>query len=504
MRKFSIIVVTILSFLCGFASYGRSSDTLTILHVNDFHGRILPYLDKAVDPMNQSGGAAYLAEAINNERRKNPDGTILLSAGDMFQGTPISNLNRGKPVIEFMNMIGFDAMAMGNHELDWGLEVFGNIALGARFPVLSANIVDDGGRTLNGVKPFVIIERKGFKIAVIGMTTPSVIHMVNSKFLENRKVLEPVVILPQLIKEVKAKGADVVVLLSHIGFDEDRALATAVDGIDVIVGGHSHTVVTQAVNVGNTLVAQAGSNGINLGVIRVALERKNGNVVVVDKNGILRKITAREGAAQDRAIADMVNGYNDKIKQRFQEVVGETTIDLMRRGEEGESNIGNAITDAMREISGADIAFHNPGGIRADILKGKITMEQVYTVLPFDNVVVTMDLKGADIFSLFEAGSGVGRGALQVSGARVAYDGSKPVGQKVALALVNGKPIEKSKVYRVATNDFLSVGGDKFLAFKNGENVTQGEELREVFLKYLKGHSPLNAGIEGRITTRNQ
>jgi 2',3'-cyclic-nucleotide 2'-phosphodiesterase (5'-nucleotidase family) len=504
MFRIILRIVLLTLIICGGSSQSWCADTLTILHINDFHGRLLPYLDKTIDPSSQVGGAAYLGQAINDERKKNPGSTILLSAGDMFQGTPISNLFRGKPVLDFMNLIGFDAMAMGNHELDWGLDVFGDIMAGAKFPILSANIVDSKNDTLPGVRPYVIIERKGYKIGVIGFTTPSVLHMVNQKFLKGRKVLKPELLLPAIINDVKAKGADVVVLLNHLGFDEDKQVASAASGIDVIIGGHSHTAVSEAVSVENTLVAQAGSNGIYLGVANVTLEKRDGHTTVLEKKGFLKTIIAKADTPYDSAIALMAKNYSDKIKDRFQEVVGETTADLMRYGEDGESNIGNAITDAMREATGANVAFHNPGGIRADIPKGKITMEQVYTVLPFDNVIVTMDLSGSDLLSLFETGSGVGRGVLQVSGARIVYDPSLPLGKRVVEALVNGKPVDMAKVYRVVTNDFLSAGGDKFQAFQNGKNVTQGEELREVFLKYVKAKSPLKTRVEGRITIKGQ
>jgi 5'-nucleotidase / UDP-sugar diphosphatase len=494
-----------LCLLLLFACFGPTGvyafDTITILHVNDFHGRIFPYLDKTVDDSNPVGGAAYLAEMIRKEREKNPSGTVLLSGGDMFQGTPISNIYSGRPVLDFMNIVGFDAITLGNHEFDWGFEVLDAIVRDARFSVLCANIQDTKGQYLPGIWPYVLVERKGYKIGIIGLTTPSIIHMINAKYARNLRVLQSEAIISGLIEEVKRKGAEVVVLLTHLGFDVDQQMAPSLRGADVVVGGHSHTAVTEAVKVGDVLVAQAGYNGIYLGIVTMKLERNSGRAEIVEKKGALKRVIAGPNAALDKAVDRMAQNYGEKIKTKFQEVVGDTKVDLTRQSD-GASIMGNIITDAMREATEADVALHNSGGIRADIPKGKITMEQVFTVLPFDNVLVTMDLRGSDLLALFETGSGVGRGMLQLSGARVSYDLTKPLGQRVVRAEVKGILLDKSKTYRVTTNDFLAAGGDKFSAFNRGSNVHQGEELRDVFLAYVRRHSPLTFESGDRILVK--
>lgn len=479
----------------------QAADTVTVLHVNDFHGRIFPYIDKAVNPDKPVGGAAYLAEMIKAERAKNPGGVILLSAGDMFQGTPVSNLYNGRPVLDFMNMVGFDAMVLGNHEFDWGRDVLGGFIGAGRFPVIAANITDTAGRFMPGVRPYVIVERRGCKFAIIGLTTPDVVYMANGKYLKDLTFSRPEGVLPGIINEVKKKGAHIVILLTHLGFDADKRLAASIDGIDLIIGGHSHTAVTEAVRVGRTLIAQAGYNGLYLGVVdlKTRKDEQTGRVALLEGRGRLKVVSAGPDAPFDAAIAFMADGYGEKIKARFQEVVGESAVDLTRR-ESGESSMGGVITDAMREAAGAEVAFQNTGGIRADIPKGKITMEDVYTVLPFDNLLVTMDMKGKDLLELFETGTGTGRGILQVSGVRIVFNLKNPEGKRVVRADVGGTPVDPSRTYRVVTNDFLAAGGDRFPAFAKGTNVSQGEELRDAFLRYLKSHSPLNSPTGGRIT----
>ncbi len=498
MRKYLTVTlcVALLFISTGIAC---AVERITILHVNDFHGRINPYVDKTIDADKPVGGAAYLASMVAGQRVKNPGGTILLSAGDMFQGTPVSNLFQGKPVLEIMNELRFDAMALGNHEFDWGRDVLAGNLLNAAFPFLSANIINGNGQLLPGVKPYVMIERKGVKLAVIGITTPETAYTTRIEYVKDLKFVVPEETVPPLIREVKAKGARLVVLLTHLGLAEDKKLAAAVPGIDVIVGGHSHTVVTDPVVVGRTIIVQAGYNGLYLGVLELAVDARTGRIVEATRKSELRAVSAGPEVKPDRNIAQIVDMYEQRVKSRFAQVVGETKTDLIRHAD-GESNIGDAITDAVRAAMGAEIAFHNSGGIRADISAGKITMEQIYTVLPFDNVVLAMDLKGEDVLALLEKSAGLTMGMLQVSGVTFRCDLTKPAGKRLSGVMVGKAPLEATRTYRVATNDFLAAGGDNFTEFQKGTNLVFGGTLRDVFVGYLQKSSPISPKPEGRIT----
>ncbi len=496
-RRLSVFLFLILIVVPLFGAH--ASETLTILHVNDVHGRIFPYIDKAVDPGKPVSGAAYLAAMIERERARNPHMTILLSAGDMFQGTPVSNLFHGRPVLEIMNKIGFDAMALGNHEFDWGQEVLADIIRGSSFPVISANIVDKNGKAIPGVKPYVLITKKGIHVAVIGLTTPDTAHMTNPKNLDGYTIPEPETILPGLLKEVRGKGAQVVVLLTHLGVEADRKLAGAVKGIDVIVGGHSHTALIDPVLVGHTIIVQAGHNGLYLGVLDLVIDEKTGRIERATEKNELKLVSAGPDDPFDKTVEHIAERYGEQIKDKFQQVVGETRVDLVSR-HDGESTIGDVVTDAMRESTGTEIAICNSGGIRADLPIGKITMEQAFEVLPFDDVIVTMDLRGSDLLDLFEKSVGPGdKGMLQVSGVRIVYDPGRPGQARVVAVFVGGAPLSGAKTYRISTIDFLAEGGDRFTPFARGTNVTYGKDLRAVFLEYLKRHSPLSAPVEGRI-----
>jgi 2',3'-cyclic-nucleotide 2'-phosphodiesterase (5'-nucleotidase family) len=215
--------------------------------------------------------------------------------------------------------------------------------------------------------------------------------------------------------------------------------------------------------------------------------------------GSLRLVRAGPGSPSDAHVAAMVDRYAEQIKPIFAEAVGETEVDLVT-SKTSETNIGNLMTDAMRSAAKADIAFQNSGGIRVNLPKGKITGERVYELLPFDNAIVTMDMSGSAVLQVLEQGGGGEYGLVQMSGASVVYDFRKKPGERVVKAEVGGKSIEPGRTYRVVTNDFAATGGDRLLAFQQGKNVVYGDNLRDVFVSYLKKISPVAPKVEGRIT----
>lgn len=496
----AVLFLSFLALLCvspATAASAHSPVELKILHVNDTHGHIIPYIENSISTQVPVSGADHMAKMIENERAANPDGTIVLSAGDMFQGTPVSNIFRGKPVIEIMNYLKFDAMALGNHEFDWGQDVLHGIISSAAFPVLSANISRKDGKPFEGAKPYVIIERKGLSIAIIGLTTPEAPVTSKPGNLVGLSFARPADIMPRLVKEVRAKGAALVIVLSHIGLNADKELAKAVRGIDIIVGGHSHTVVPDPVNQSGTIVVQAGSNGLYLGVLDILFDPAKKEVTGYTEKNELELVSAGPEDKTDRAVAQIVDSYEKKVREEFSKVIGMAALDLLRQPA-AESNLGDLITDAMRESSGAQIAFYNGGGIRTDLLKGPITLESVYTVLPFDNDIVTMDLTGKQIKQLLEK-SGNRDKILQVSGMTVQYDRTKPAGSRVVSMQIAGKTLSPNAVYRVAINDFLAAGGDQFATFTRGKNPVFGSPVRDVVSEYIRNHSPLDVQVQGRI-----
>ncbi len=500
---FRILILSLpLMLLLSPAVLARQAEiNLTILHVNDTHGHIIPYQDKSADPDRQVGGAEYLAKMIEQERASNPDGTILLSAGDMFQGTPVSNLFHGRPVIEIMNYLHYDAMALGNHEFDWGQDVLNSMISSASFPVVSANVFKRGGRHIQGVKPYVILKRKGVRVAVIGITTPDTYYTSKPGNLNGLTFVYPEKVLPALIRRVRAQGASIVIALTHDGLDSDRELARKVRGIDIIVGGHSHTAIKNPVIESGTVIVQAGSNGIYLGVMNITFDPAKKKILSFTRKDELRLVSPASGAQLDPNVALIVDKYEAKVRTEFSRVIGTAAADLTRDSSR-ESDLGDIVTDAMRDTSGAQIAFQNGGGIRSDLLKGPITLESVFTALPFDDDLVTMDLTGEQIREILEK-SVLSENMLQVSGMQIVYDLSKPAGAKAASVEVEGKPLAARATYRVVTNDFLAAGGDRFNIFKQGRNISVGQPQRDAVADYIRKDSPIHVQVRNRITFRN-
>jgi 2',3'-cyclic-nucleotide 2'-phosphodiesterase (5'-nucleotidase family) len=501
--RISIWLFVLLLFATPPGAQEQPAVYLTFIHVNDFHGHLLSTIDKSISDTRPVGGAARLARMIEDERARNPEGTLLLSAGDMFQGTSISNLFRGQSVMAVMNYLKFDAMAIGNHEFDWGQAILNQLAESAGFPFLAANIQDTQHKNPVWAKPFVVLEKRRLKIAVVGLTTPETPYSTKPDNVSGFTFQEPEQALPQLIRELRSSGADLVVLLSHSGLDADRKIAESVSGIDVIVGGHSHTAVAHPLRIGETIIVQAGSNGAYLGVLQLKVDSSTRKVIDYTRENELRTAFADPDNPVDSSVAEIVDRFNNQVKAEFAREVGETSVDLKRSSRE-ESNVGNLICDALRESSGADIAVHNSGGIRTDIPKGKITLEQVYSLLPFDNNLIVMDLTGDQVKQILEQNTSPEHKILQISGMTVQYDLSRPPGARVIGAQIANKPLDPGKTYRVATNDFLAAGGDQYSTFKNGKNIVSGDLLRDVFAGYLSRHSPVHPEIEKRIVFVSQ
>jgi 2',3'-cyclic-nucleotide 2'-phosphodiesterase (5'-nucleotidase family) len=373
---------------------------------------------------------------------------------------------------------------------------------------------------LDRLKPFIIKEMDGVKVGIVGVVTeetPVATHPRNVSGLNFRSSAETV---ERYVRELKDR-ADIIVVLSHIGHEADRALAGRVKGIDVIVGGHSHTRILKPARVGNTLVVQAWEHGKAIGVLDLVI--REGRVIEYD--GWLEEIKP-QAEKEDRGVLAIVEKYSRSMDTVLNAGVGNTGIDLDGENvRKRETNLGNLIADIIRQASKADAAIINGGTIRTNISRGEIRMKDIYSVLPFDNYIVAIRLRGKQIAEALEHGvSGIeeGEGRFpQVAGLTFAYSPSAPKGSRIREILIAGKPLDPGGEYSVATNDFLAVGGDGYRPFAEavkssqtfsvvggmlqGEKVVysdSGRWLRDVVVEYIKGKATIAPGIEGRITVR--
>jgi 5'-nucleotidase/UDP-sugar diphosphatase len=504
----SMAMVLLLSLTVVSGGFAEEKQ-IRILHVNDFHGFAEPY--KPLGSQELLGGAAYLSTAVNRLRGERP--TLLVAGGDMIQGHTWANLSKGESAIELMNAMRFDVMVMGNHELDFGQEILIKRISEATFPVLAANVSG-----LEGLKPYVIKEVEGVKVGFLGVVaedTPVITHPNNVTGLRFGLVQETV---EKYLPEVRGKS-DIVVVLSHIGYPADRILAENVKGIDVIIGAHFHTKVVDPPVIGETLIVQAWEHAKVLGVVDITLE---GGRIKIAK-GTLEEIKPVEGLG-DKAVEAIVFKYKQVVDATLNQIVGAADVDLdgenIRRRE---TNLGNLIADIIRDTSNADAALINSGAIRTDIRKGDIRAKDVYSVVPFDNYIVTIKVKGRQIREALEHGysaveKGVG-GFPQVSGIFLKYDLSMPPGSRITEIRVKGRPLDPEEEYTVATIDFIASGGDGYKAFGDaitssrdyavvggamkGEKVVYsdpGTWLRDMVIRSIQSRGRVSPQIEGRMT----
>ncbi len=509
MKKWITITVCIFSiFFLSVPIYGQSSD-LRILHVNDFHG-----FAEAYQPLGSQellGGAAYLGSRVKARRLEKP--TLLLAAGDMIQGSNWANMFQGKSVVELMNAMRFDAMVLGNHEFDFGREALKKRISEATFPVLGANV-----KGLEHLKPFVILEPGGLRVAIIGVVTEETPVSTHPRNVTGLRFLPAAEAVEKYVKELRNR-VDIIIVLSHIGHGADRMLAEKVKGIDVIVGGHTHTRVLSPVRIGSTLIVQAWEHGKALGVLD--LKTRDGKIAEYD--GHLEDVKPLPGR-EDRQILAVVEKYRQKVDAVLSARIGETEADLdgenVRRRE---TNLGNFVADSLLKASKADAVIINGGAIRTSIKKGEVRVKDVYSALPFSNYIVAIRLTGKQVVEALEHGvAGIedGEGWFpQVAGLSFKYSPSGAKGARIREILIAGQPVNPGKEYTIATNDFLAVGGDGYKAFadavKSSETFSvvggtlQGDKIvyadssrwiRDVVVEYIREKGKIAPRKEGRIT----
>jgi 5'-nucleotidase / UDP-sugar diphosphatase len=485
-----LFIVLVLFFRSDPAS---AQTRLRILHINDFHGYAESHTPAGMKE--KIGGAAYLAARIDTLRKEKNGNVLLLSAGDMIQGHPWANFNEGKAVIELMNTMKFDAMVLGNHEFDFGGKVLEQRIGEAHFPVLAANV-----KGVAGVKPYVIREVGGIRVGILGIITEHTPEQTHPKNVEGIKFLSSDLTISKYLPELH-KQTDIVILLTHIGYGEDRLLSGKAKGATAIIGGHSHTKVSNPQAIDGTIILQAWEHGKSIGILDIEID-----------NG---KITSLRGSLEDVKptgpyrvdVAAIVSHYEERLDKTMNQVIGKTEIDLDgRQVRSRETNLGNFITDVMKKDAGTEMAFLNGGAIRGGISAGSITIRDIFTVLPFTGYTVVMELRGGEIRNAFEhalaAGGGGSGGFLQVSGMKVAYNPNAAVGSRIKSLTVNGAPLDPARKYTVVTSDFLAAGGDGYSFFKAiGQNRVQGQgkEIRELMIDYIKTRGNICPRTEGRI-----
>lgn len=506
---------------------GRAAHRLTVLHLNDFHSR-----HEAVDGRALAcgarqpgcfGGSARLATALARERAAaEADGraVLLLDAGDQFQGSLFYTAHRGMAELAVMHALGTEAMALGNHEFDAGPEALGRFVAAARFPVLSANLDATEEPALAGlVRSYAVFERAGLRVGVVGLTTPDTAY--SSSPGPRVRFLPPGPALARASAAARAEGAGLVIALSHLGVGRDAALGAAsgaASGAAVIVGGHSHTLLSNAeagalgpyptvapagapggTPPGGTLVVQAGAYGRYLGRLDLDLDA-GGRVLAY--GGECRHVGL--DLPEDPAVAAIVAGYAAPLEAVRRRVIAHLPAGLDAAGcRFGACALGELVAQALLDASpGADVALMNAGGLRTGLRAGSVALADVLEALPFGNALATLRLRGADLAAAVEHGlTQIGRGGFpHLAGLRWAWDAARVLGARPMELLARGPdgawaPLDPAREYRLVTNDFLRRGGDGYAALRDRaiEPYDAGPGVAEVVAEALGRMAPATA-----------
>ncbi|MDX2162814.1 MAG: 5'-nucleotidase C-terminal domain-containing protein [bacterium] len=528
LKKFALAGLLTLA-LASTVSAQDETFALTLLHTNDTHA--------AHEPNGAGNGGVARQAAVVNQIRAEGGNVLLLDSGDRFTGSLYHQQYRGADQVQLMNVLGYDAMTLGNHEFDDGEAVLLSFVGGLEFPVVSANIEWGSFAELAAaVAPYTVLDVNGQQVGVIGLTTNDT--TVTSSPSPEIGFGDYLPAVESAVAELTEQGVNKIILLTHIGIQFDLELLPQLSGVDVVLGGHSHTLFSSSARAsgenstypvavetaaGETVYyAQNGANNQYVGRLDVQFDAEG---VITSINGdaifLSRYITP------DPAVEAILTELSGPIEElRATEIGAEAGVFLVGdrtvcRVEE--CNLGNLITDAMLAETGAQIAIMNAGGIRADIDEGAITLGEVLTVLPFGNLTSTFQLTGADVIAALENGvsrttvengeivrAGANGRFPQVGGIRFSFDPTLEAGSRIVSVEVRGEdgsfsPIDPAATYEVVANDFLRTGGDGYSVF--AENAIDpydfGKPLDQVVAEYMAAQALVEPELEGRITPVN-
>ena len=499
MKRYSILAVALAALASSVFFYTYNSTVqLVIVHTNDHHGYCWAE--------NNAGGFAKEMTLLKKIRAENKN-VLLLSAGDINSGAPESDLNRAEPSFKGMNLLKFDAMAVGNHEFDNSLPLLREQEAWSTFPFLTANVYDKTEQK-RLFTPYITKEVSGLKIGIFGLTTSDTAFITDPKNVQSIEFKDHIEEGKKVVAELKNNNVPFVIALTHIGYyaneqhapnaPGDITLAKSSPAINVIVGGHTDSLLEQPDKVNNTLIVQANRAAKYMGELKLKIRKRNGEIL--QSEFILHKLD--EAIPEDPEMVAFLSPYLERAKKLTLEPVGvaELPLDGVRENvRRRETNLGNLVTDVYREIARADVAIQNGGGIRAPIDAGEITFGEILGAFPFNNTVVSVELTGAELLSILERSASLPRdgtagGFLQISGAKVLIKGNKVV--KVD---INGKPLDPKKKYTVATNSFTANGGDGYELLKDKPRLDTGYTIASTLKRHIAAKKAVSPRVEGRI-----
>ncbi|MGG5462570.1 multifunctional 2',3'-cyclic-nucleotide 2'-phosphodiesterase/3'-nucleotidase/5'-nucleotidase [Clostridium sp. B9] len=459
---------------------------IKIVTFNDFHG--------SLQESGKNVGAAKLVGEVKKIKAENPN-TIVVSGGDMYQGSALSNLLKGEPVSAMNKELGVSFSAIGNHEFDWGYDLIPGWAKAGGFEFLASNIYEKStGKPVDWAKPYGIIEKGGKRIGFIGLSTQETAYKTTPANVKDIEFRDPVKEAEKWVEYLRNKeNVDAVIALTHISSEQNRETGvitgyeieplTKVKGLDAIVSAHSHMPVNGELN--GMPIVQAYKNGRSLGVLDLKFDKDGKLTVGHDRMDIYKNV---DKLPVDKQMEEILSKYEAELAPVMDVKVTDLSVDLPHNRDAGVSPMGATVTEAIRKVANADVAITNGGGIRAPLEKGPVTVGDMYTILPFDNTIVTMDVKGSDLVQALEHGimpKDFGWG--QHAGVKFWYNPKAEAGHRItSVRLPDGSKLDPNKYYKLAVNDFMASGGDGY-DFSKAKNVSDtNKPMRDALSEYWK------------------
>lgn len=490
-----------------------ASTTLTILHTNDIHGHLTAWRGWEGELAGKTiGGLDRLAAAIKQVRAAvSPENLLLLDAGDTLGDTLIAEAAKGQAILTVMNALGYDAMTIGNHEPDFTADVLREHIRSAVFPILAANILNREDGSLFTM-PYLIRTVAGVKVGILGLAYPNTPLTTAQKNITGLEFRDVVSTVREYLPRLQREGAQLLLVLSHYGLSAEKHLAEVVPEIDIIIGGHSHNRMTDALQVGKTLIMQAGAHGSDLG--RLDLSLAAGRVVAHHHTLITLDHAALPA---DPDTARLIDGILTPHRTRLEERIGKAATIIARaqtlagqtaRKRDEESPADTLFADILRESTHSDVALLPGVGYGVAIQPGPITAADLRNLIPHSSKVVTLTLTGAEIRTILEQSvenvltddpqQKVG-GIIQVSGLRFRYDPHAPSFHRVLAVSISGAPLAPDRRYRVATNSLLSEGGHRYQTFREGRDRQEHAPQYEIVKAWIARQSAVSPPPEDRI-----
>lgn len=451
---------------------------LIIFHTTDIHGRI-----------DNMAKVAYLID----ESRGNSQNIIILDSGDTIQGNLAAFYFKGAHALKIMDVIGYDAMTLGNHDFNFGTDVLNKRSKEISFPFLCANIIEKNnsidyvGKSIKAAKPYVIKDINGIKVAILGLTTPSIKEVEREKNIKELEFLDTIEVAKTYVPILRQK-ADIIIALTHQDVDVDKQIAEEVDGIDLILAGHQHKVIFETpIIINNTVIAKGSCFGQDVTKISIKLVNKDGEYKIKDISGQLIMIT--DDMPENPSIRDIIDDYNYKLDsyQNTEIVIVEGEFSAANR-ETSETSMGNLMAHMMKSITGADIAIEELWTDNA-LKEGVNTIKDIFDVFPYENVIMKAKLTGEQLKEVLEnnANNYGTTYFCNIDGVKVIYDLTQPCGKKVVEIIYGGKPILANQEFMVATDSYLASGGFGFTTYRESSLIIDDDLwTRESFVEWLK------------------